>query len=352
MSAPSFIAIIGAGPAGLFAAERLAEHGLAVRVFDRMPSPGRKLLMAGRGGLNLTHSEPLDRFPSRYARGSALITRALAALPPEELRRWADGLGAETFIGSSGRVFPRAMKASPLLRAWLRRLTSLGVSIETGRTLTALRAGEICIRSEEGETVLHPAATLLACGGASWPRLGSDGGWTSALPENVRALPFAPSNAGATVRWSEHVLRHAGAPLKRIAIACGDIRAKGEAVITRAGLEGGAVYALSDPIRQALARQGEALLLIDLRPTFQLKRLRPISPAPNGRKAAALPCGGLRRSTPRLWPYCAKRANSPPMRRRWLSGSRRPPCASPALLASSGPSPPSADYPSRRLMTA
>ena len=264
------VAIIGAGPAGLIAAERLAAAGHRVTIHERMASPARKFLLAGRGGLNLTHSEPPESFLTRYREAQDWLAPALAAFSAQALRDWADGLGAETFIGSSGRVFPRAMKASPLLRAWLARLAGLGVNLHTGRLWTGWdEAGALTFRLASGESeTLRPDVTLLALGGASWPRLGSDGGWVPLLAgRGVPVAPLRPANAGFVVEWSP-VLRErfAGQPLKRIAIALGDERSTGEAMIDAHGLEGGAVYALSAPIREAIARDGAATIRLDLRP--------------------------------------------------------------------------------------
>ncbi|MGE0677168.1 NAD(P)/FAD-dependent oxidoreductase [Pseudolabrys sp.] len=266
-------AVIGAGPAGLMAAEVLARGGVAVTVYDRMPSAGRKLLMAGRGGLNLTHSEDLTAFLARYRGGGDRLRRAVEAFPPSALRAWADELGQETFTGSSGRVFPKAMKASPLLRAWLRRLNDLGVRFEfrhhwrgfddAGR----LRFTQNPNNDGDDDVTVAADATVLALGGASWPRLGSDGGWADILSEcGVGIAPLAASNCGFAVPWSEPFRRFAGEPLKRIALTFGSVTARGEAVVTRDGLEGGAVYALSPLLREAIAAQGDATLIIDLRP--------------------------------------------------------------------------------------
>jgi uncharacterized flavoprotein (TIGR03862 family) len=264
------IAIIGAGPAGLIAAERLAGAGHRVTIYERMASPARKFLLAGRGGLNLTHSEPFDAFLRRYREASGWLEQALRAFPPQALRDWADGLGAETFIGSSGRVFPRAMKASPLLRAWLGRLDGLGVKLSAGRLWTGWDAdGALTFRLAGGETeTVRPDATLLALGGVSWPRLGSDGGWAPLLAaRGIAVVPLRPANGGFTVAWSPQMKeRFTGQPLKRIVLRCAGEEAAGEAMIDAAGIEGGAIYALSAPIREAIERDGVATLQVDLRP--------------------------------------------------------------------------------------
>ena len=271
------IAIIGAGPGGLIAAERLAGAGHRVTIYERMASLARKFLLAGRGGLNLTHSEPFDAFLGRYREAGDWLEPALRAFPPQALRDWADGLGAETFIGSSGRVFPRAMKASPLLRAWLGRLDGLGVRLAPGRLWTGWDVGgALTFRLASGETgTVHPDATLLALGGASWPRLGSDGGWAPLLAARGVALsPLRPANGGFTIAWSLQMKeRFAGQPVKRIVIRCGDDIAAGEAMIDAHGIEGGAIYALSGPIREAIAREGSATISIDLRPDLAAPEL-------------------------------------------------------------------------------
>ncbi|MBA4222174.1 MAG: aminoacetone oxidase family FAD-binding enzyme [Methylobacterium sp.] len=299
MSAPD-VAIIGAGPAGLIAAERLALAGHKVAIYERMASPARKFLLAGRGGLNLTHSEPLDALLGRYGEARPWLEPAIRAFPPQALRDWADGLGAESFVGSSGRVFPKAMKASPLLRAWLARLDGLGVGLHAGRLWTGWDEGGALRFSVRGggEEIARPRATLLALGGASWPRLGGDGSWVELLErKGVAIAPLRPANAGFTVAWSALMRdKFAGLPLKRIALSFAGQRVLGEAMIDAGGIEGGAVYALSGPLREAIAREGEAIPMVDLRPDLtepelatRLAKRRPGETLSNHlRKAAGL----------------------------------------------------------------
>lgn len=268
MSSSSRVCVIGAGPAGLMAATRLAEAGVGVTIFERMPSPARKFLMAGRGGLNLTHSEPLGSFLARYGPPAEPLLDAVRAFPPEALRAFSEALGEPTFVGSSGRVFPKSFKASPLLRAWLRRLAGLGVELRTRHHwLGWTDAGAPLFATPDGEVEIASAATILALGGASWPRLGGDEGWAALLAaQGIEVEPFAPSNMGVHVPWSEMFIRFAGTPLKRIALSCGDAMVRGEAVVTREGLEGGGVYALSAIVREAVMASGHAELRMDLRP--------------------------------------------------------------------------------------
>jgi len=263
--APRSVAIIGAGPAGLFAAERLADAGLTVTVYERMPSPARKFLMAGRGGLNLTHSEPFEAFVGRYGAAGDWLRPHLERFPPAALTAWAEGLGQPTFVGSSGRVFPKSLKASPLLRAWLARLAELKVGLRLRHAWRGWSPdGELVFRTPEGETRLRADAVVLALGGASWPKLGTDGAWAAHLPDAV--VPFRPANMGVDVAWSPVIQGFAGTPLKGIALTHDGRTVRGEAVVSRHGLEGGAIYAISAALREAIAAEGGTVLKVDLRP--------------------------------------------------------------------------------------
>ncbi len=262
-------AVVGAGPAGLLAAEILAQGGAEVTVYDVMPSPGRKFLLAGRGGLNLTHSEDVEQFVTRYGAAAPYLRPALEKFSPQALRAWCAELGEPTFVGTSGRVFPRSFKASPLLRAWLRRLAALGVTFTPRHRWTGWdREGALLFEGPEGTVARKPDATVLALGGASWPRLGSDGFWTKTMAEaGVGLAPLRPANCGFLVDWSVNFrARFAGQPVKGACFSFADQNLRGEAVITSSGLEGGAVYALSATLREAVLKDGEALLHIALRP--------------------------------------------------------------------------------------
>ena len=265
------VAIIGAGPAGLIAAKRLATAGVAVTVYDRMPSAGRKLLMAGRGGLNLTHSEPIEAFLGRYGPAADRLRRIIEAFPPASLVAWAEGLGEATFVGSSGRIFPKSLKASPLLRALLGRLTALGVTFAMRHEFRGwTEDGALRFARPDGDVTVRPDAVLLALGGASWPRLGSNGAWTEILAaRGVPVAPLRPANVGFRVAWSESFrTRFAGEPLKAVAISFAGQTVRGEAMVTAYGIEGGAIYALSSALRDAIERDGGATIRIDLRPAM------------------------------------------------------------------------------------
>ncbi|WP_339914593.1 TIGR03862 family flavoprotein [uncultured Brevundimonas sp.] len=284
------IHVVGAGPAGLMAAERLAQMGASVTVHERMPSPGRKLLMAGRGGLNLTHSEDQAAFEGRYGTAAAAVSPWLDAFPPGELTAWAEGLGQATFTGSSGRVFPRAMKASPLLRAWLARLNGLGVELRTRSRWTGWSDdGALRFDTPDGERLERPDAVVLALGGASWPKLGSDGGWVGPLAATgVAVVPLRPSNMGVNVDWSEVVRsRFTGQPLKGVVLTFGGRSVRGEAMVAGYGLEGGAVYALSAVLREAIAVDGAVILTVDLRPDLSIEALAARLEAGRGKDSTA-----------------------------------------------------------------
>jgi uncharacterized flavoprotein (TIGR03862 family) len=286
----SEVAIVGAGPAGLMAAETIAAAGVRVTVYDRMPSAARKFLMAGRGGLNLTHSEALDVFLARYGAAEPRLRAAIEAFPPDALRAWSEQLGQPTFVGSSGRVFPQAFKASPLLRAWLRRLDARGVRFALRHNWTGWDAsGALRFATPEGERLVRPDATLLALGGASWPRLGADGTWTSLLADKGIAIaPLKPANCGFLVAWSDVFRsRFEGQPLKGVQLRHGERSVRGEAVVTRHGLEGGGIYALSASLRDAIAENGETILQIGLRPDLPAADLVTRLSLPRGKQSVS-----------------------------------------------------------------
>ncbi|WP_274532579.1 TIGR03862 family flavoprotein [Devosia sp. Root685] len=271
----SQVAIIGGGPAGLMAAEVLADAGLAVTLFEAMPTVGRKLLMAGKSGLNLTHSEEHASLRARYGAALPSLQKALDAFTAEDFRNWCSSLGIETFVGSSGRVFPKAMKASPLLRAWLVRLAEKGVTIHTRHRWTGFDGAKLRLETPEGEKVFTFDAVLLALGGASWPKLGSDAAWVPWLAEKGVAMePFQPANCGFDVDWSESFIeRFAGSPLKSVTATSAAGTVPGEFVVTRWGIEGSLVYAHSAALRDTLAAGNPVTLDIDLMPGRSRERL-------------------------------------------------------------------------------
>lgn len=253
--------VIGAGPAGLMAAGEMARAGLAVTLAEARPSPARKLLMAGKSGLNLTRDEPPEAFLAHYGDAAGWLGPILAGFGPAEVQAWARGLGQELFTGTTGRVFPVAMKASPLVRAWLEQLAGLGVELHTRWRWTGWEGDGLVFDTPEGRRIERPDVTVLALGGASWARLGSDGAWAPWLAERgVDLTPFQPANFGLRVDWSPHMTRHFGAPLKAIALHAGDQVSRGEVVLSARGLEGGGLYALSRPLRDGAA------LVMDLAP--------------------------------------------------------------------------------------
>jgi uncharacterized flavoprotein (TIGR03862 family) len=284
-------AVIGGGPAGLMAAEIIASAGQAVTVYDRMPSVGRKFLMAGRGGLNLTHSEgmgeALDSFMTRYGGAADWLRPMIAHFPPDALRQWCEGLGQKVFIGSSGRVFPVGMKASPLLRAWLRRLDDLGVRFALRRQWLGWDGDDLLFQGPGGEERVRAQATVLALGGASWPRLGSDGSWVEIMRRHdIPVAPLQPTNCGFIAPWSDFFAqRFAGQPLKSIGLTFDGRSLQGEAMVTAQGLEGGAIYALSGALRDMIAAEGQAVLNLDLRPGISREVLSHRLSAPRGRQS-------------------------------------------------------------------
>lgn len=261
------VPVYGAGPAGLAAAEVLASNGVPVVLRDHMAAPARKFLLAGRGGLNLTHSEPLETLLDRYGAATPHLESAIRNFPPAALIKWASGLGIETFVGSSGRVFPRAMKASPLLRAWLRRLENLGVVLETRKCWTGF----------------NEPRGILALGGATWPHLGSTANWLPAFADaGIAVNPFTPSNGRVRVNWSRHFAeRHAGAAIKNIALRHGTTLARGEMIVSQEGLEGGAIYALSRSIRA----QPSLPLFVDLKPDLSAENVAARLSRPRGKQS-------------------------------------------------------------------
>ncbi len=282
-------AIIGGGPAGLMTAETLAQESRAeIHVFDAMPSVGRKFLLAGKGGLNLTHSEPFEGFLKRYGPQASQLRPYLSAFGPKEIVAWAKGLGVETFIGSSGRVFPVDFKAAPLLRAWLRRLRERGITFHLRHRWRGWGEGDALHFETPDEPLLFKAeATILALGGASWPQLGSDGAWAPLLTEaGVAVNLLRPANCGFDVGWSDHFRsRFAGTPVKSVKVGMAGRNVRGDFVITETGVEGSALYALGPTPRDEIARQGDTTLLVDLAPDRALPVLIQALAQPRGSRS-------------------------------------------------------------------
>ena len=275
------VTIIGGGPAGLMAAEVISAQGVQVDIYDSMPSLGRKFLMAGKGGLNITHSEPFESFVSRYGKRRANLEPLLNVFGPGEIREWASGLGIETFVGTSGRVFPVGMKASPLLRAWLKRLNDSGVTFHprhkwTGFLIPAqdavLAAGDgglsLLFNSADGDITVNADAVVLALGGGSWARLGSDGAWTAWLRDaGAEVEPLRPSNCGFDVAWTSYFReRFEGHPIKSVALSFGPFHQQGEFIVTKDGVEGSLIYAASSLLRDEIEARGQAVMMLDLAP--------------------------------------------------------------------------------------
>jgi uncharacterized flavoprotein (TIGR03862 family) len=289
------VAIIGGGPAGLMAAETARGGGVEVDLYDAMPSIGRKLLLAGKGGLNLTHSEPLEPFLSRYGPRRTQIEPVIKDFGPEALRAWAQALGIKTFVGSSGRVFPQDLKAAPLLRTWLRRLRKAGVRFHVRhRWIGWNQEGALLFRTFEDESrPVHADATILALGGGSWPKLGSDARWVDILQKRgVSIAPLRPANCGFDVEWSDHIrTKFAGHPVKSVAVIVakpsGSFWQQGEFVITKTGVEGGVIYAVSAYLRDQIEAEGSAILKLDLAPDRDQARLTRELSRPRGKRTMA-----------------------------------------------------------------
>jgi hypothetical protein len=291
-SHPQRVAVIGGGPAGLMAAETLAAGGVQVDVYDAMPSVGRKFLLAGKGGMNITHSEPMPSFRARYGAREREVARWLDGFDPQAVRDWIHALGIDTFVGSSGRVFPLEMKAAPLLRALLHRLREAGVRFHQRHRWLGWQDGRLRIATPDGEILVEASATILALGGASWARLGSDGAWAPLLAEHgVDVAPLQPSNCGFDVDWSAHMReKFAGSPLTTVAIAWQDSRGamqrrQGQFVVTATGVEGSLIYAISAPLRDRIAQDGSATIWLDLLPDLDPGRVLEEVTRPRGSRS-------------------------------------------------------------------
>ena len=272
-----YVAVIGGGPAGLIAAERMAIAGARVEVFEHKRSVGRKFLLAGRGGLNITHGEPIDDMLVRFGEARTFLEPAIRAFSPADLRCWSAGLGEPTFLGTSDRVFPQSFRATPLLRSWLQRLNEVGVEFRTGHRWTGwTKNGANLFETPDGSLLTDQAdATIFALGGASWPRVGSDGGWAEPFRSaGIAVHDLEPANCGVLANWSS-VLREkfAGQPIKNAVFSCGGTTARGDGIITESGIEGGPIYALGPAVRRELADSGTAILRVDLHPDLALSAL-------------------------------------------------------------------------------
>ncbi len=284
------VAIIGGGPAGLMAAEVISARGVKVDVYDSMPSVGRKFLMAGKSGLNITHSDPFEAFVARYGARRKEIEPLLKQFGANELREWVHGLDIETFIGTSGRVFPKGMKASPLLRAWLRRLTDSGATLHLRHQLTRIRPDRsLQFQTPNGELIVNADAIVLALGGGSWRRLGSDGAWADWLKQaGVEVEPLSPSNCGFDVKWSDHFReKYEGHPIKSVVLSFGGFRQQGEFIVTKNGVEGGLIYSASAFIRDEIYANGTATVTFDLQPDRTLDWLIEKLSRPRGTRSLA-----------------------------------------------------------------
>lgn len=287
------VAVIGGGPAGLMAAEVLRHNGVKVDVYEAMPSVGRKFLMAGKGGMNITHAEPLQTFRTRYGSREQQITPILDVMPPDALRNWIHAMGIETFVGSSGRVFPREMKAAPLLRSWLHQLRHSGVSIHVRHRWLGWQQNNVLrFATPTGEKTIHADAVIIALGGGSWARLGSDGAWVSLLEQHgITVAPLQPANCGFNTSWSEHFSsRFAGQPIKTVALSYADLsgvmhRKQGELMITQHGIEGGLIYAVSAGIRDRITVDGSAIVYLDLLPDRDIQQVTHDIAHPRGSKS-------------------------------------------------------------------
>ncbi len=282
------VAIVGGGPAGLMAAESLTRRSIAVDLFDAMPSLGRKFLMAGKSGLNLTHAEPVDQLLTHYGATHPYLKNAIEHFPPNVVRDWAADLGTETFVGTSGHVFPKSMKAAPLLRAWIRELKAQGMSVHVRhKWLGWDDDGTLRFEAPDGKKFVKPQATILALGGASWPQLGSDAGWVSHVKDQgIEVVPFEPANCGFDHAWSDHFKeRFAGKPIKSVALVAGKRRLNGECVVTKYGLEGSGIYQHARALREELKRKGEAELYLDLMPDVSLDKVIARLSKPRGSKS-------------------------------------------------------------------